>query len=207
MTFWRRKINALYAIFACSFIFSSLAVARVQHALGGKTGMIMYTIQGFKNESGTNAMNFTAEWNYFVNSASSVIVGYRSATNQEEARALYHETYLGTRIFPMTLGIPINSTIATSTVNYRFAFKPFVDTGVAFGRYSIPLVGLDLDTAVFDIASDFIGLFVGGGFFYTLWGNLNVEMNLTYENMTGYNSPVAFDGSNIYVMLGFNYNF
>jgi hypothetical protein len=186
--------------------YSAQVQARPQHSLGAKTGLINYTVQGLANTSASNTLNYTVEWNFFVNTASAVVVGYRSATSQEYSRSLFQETYLATRIFPMSLGVPIQTNIATSTVNYRFAFKPYLDAGAAFGRFSVPFVSKEVDTSVFEIASEYIGLFGGGGFFYEVWGNLNLDMSFTFESMTGFNSPTAFDGTAMYILFGFSYS-
>lgn len=185
---------------------SSLGFSRVQHSLGAKTGMISYTTTGFSPQAATNTMNYTLEWNFFVNTASAVVAGYRSATNVESARSLFQETYLATRIFPMTLGVPVQDNVATSTINYRFAFKPYFDVGGAFGRFSIPFVAEDVTESLYEVASEFIGVFGSAGFFYEVWGNLNLDMSFTFESMTGFNSPTAFDGTAIYILFGFSYN-
>jgi hypothetical protein len=170
----------------------------IRHTVSAGTGLMNYTQAGASPKSGSNTSNFALEWGYFAKKDFQAYAGYRLARDAEKQRVLYQAGGAGARFFPMTLGAPLASYRQLAVLRYDFAFKPYVEGGMSFGRYLVDTV-FTLEAA--DYSSEFFGVSFGGGTVYGLTQRLALDFKVLVEIEQGY-GPLAFQGTTQFVTLG-----
>lgn len=166
-----------------------------------KTGFVSYTIEGFRAKTGTNSTNAAIEYVNHSRKDHGLFFGYRLMQFEGSARSEYQAGYAGYRLYPFTLAVPVQTLVNNSTVNYSFSFMPYFDLSGSVGRRLIETKG---ETGGLEVSSEFYGIGFGTGVQYAAFDFLSFDLGLTYEVMNGF-GPVLMSGTNIMVMLGFNY--
>jgi len=197
-------MRILLAIFILLLPYSTSALeldGSVDQAIIFKTGMVQYSIAGFATAEGENTTNFSLEYVHHSRKDHGLFFGYRLMQFEGSARSEYQAGYFGYRLYPTTLAVPIQSLVNNSTVSYDFTFRPYIDSHVSIGRRLIDARG---ETGGLDISSEFYGFGFGFGLQYAAFDFLSFDIGGIYEVMNGF-GPVLLSGTNIMVMMGFNY--
>ncbi len=193
-----------FLIFGSIFFSNMLEGKDFRSSAAAKIGLLNYTISALEESFVGSELAMGLEWQYFTSKVNMIYLGYRTASDSKTQRTLYQASTFGARFFPITTGVPVESDHGMSKINYDFIFKPYLEGGLALGRYLVQTAG---NPPVYDISSDFLGIALGTGMVIGLFHSLNLDLFLTYESDRGFNSPVAMTASTLHMGLGLVYFF
>lgn len=182
------------------------------YSMSLQTGVMSYTQGGFDGrsetneteislESGFNASNFAAQWEWFHRKNLATFMGYRLAYNPKIKRTQYQAGFGGVRYYLYTPGIPINGQKEFTSYQYNAKFKPYVAAGLSSGRYLARVFG---EKAALDVSSEFYGAMVGIGAQVPVTAQTAAGLDITYEYAKGY-GPLLFNASTFFGLFGLYY--
>ena len=183
-------------LLAIIFINCECAVAEdYNDSLVFKTGAINYQVTGAGERSGANASNISAEWNHFWRKDISMLMGYRTMT-EESGRSQYQAVFGGFRLFMGSLGVPVQGRLSNDYIQYNFTFKPYIEIGGSLGRYLIAT----LSDGLLEYSTEFFGFIFAGGTQFQLVENYAIDLNIGVEQLYGHSSDLAFGATHTQLM-------
>ncbi len=182
------------------------------YSISVQTGVMSYTQGGFAGrsesteteislESGFNASNFAAQWEWFHRKNLATFMGYRLAYSPKIKRTQYQAGFGGVRYYLYTPGIPVNGQNEFTRYQYDAKFKPYVAAGLSSGRYLARVFG---EKAALDVSSEFYGAMLGLGAQVPVTAKTAAGLDITYEYAKGY-GPLLFNASTFFGLFGFYY--
>lgn len=201
----RKNLNILTLSF-----FSAVFAPRYLSAAGSstdafnfRTGLVSYATSGVDPKSGSSVQNMTFEWSRYLRKDSAVQIGYHLMTDSLSGRTQYQSGSLGYRVFPWTLGVPLRQRVMQDTVEYNFFWKPYLDIGISYGRYLISTLGSE--AGLLEASSETLGLPVSAGILVQVMNTIALDMSVSYEQIFGHSSPLAFGATHLGFNVGFVY--
>lgn len=179
------------------------AAKEVDSSVTFRSGFVSYNKKGVLNEQQTNTTNGSLELTRYFKRDLATSIGYRLSQDPATGRTSYQAGFVTLRIFPFTLGAPVESLRGPSLVEYDFRFKPYIDGGLSIGRSLIALRG---EQGVLEVSSEFYGINLGAGSLIRLTKVLALDLGALYEICQGF-GPISYQADNMYAQVGLLYYF
>lgn len=189
------NLRVLFLLLA--FLKAQICLAESENSVALKSGYMNFNISSLIQKNETNFANVSLEWMHYFEKDFASYAGYRIARDTNIGRTIYQAAFFGGRYFPLTLGVPINSYVHQTQVEYNFTYMPYIDVGATLGRYSIDVFA----QGAYELSSEFFGLSVGVGSQFHVLPSINLDIGLTLEQSLGY-SQIVFSAVSVSALVG-----
>lgn len=196
---WKKPRIQLLRVFLITMLLfvGEEGMARVK-SFTFRSGLFNYQQSGIVNQSGSGARYLNFEWCYFNTFYDGTILSYKRVVDDSD-RTLYQAFSTGMRYFPLNGGYSTEYMTDRENITYDMSHSLYLDGGISLGRYLISVFG---NPPIYDLSSDFIGLSLGAGWIYQITSNMSFDLNFNFGYVFGFNSPVAFNATDMSLLLG-----
>ena len=163
-----------------------------------RVGYMSVKSAGVLTNSDTLLSNLQLEYDRMYTPRFDIRIGGRFAQNSKISRMQVEEFLVGTRYYPLSLATDFAGPVASYSLRWKFAYKPYVETQGVFGHYVGSVIG---DPPVYDLASDYMAVGFGAGCKFQIMNGIAIDVGFNYQKGMGV-SVVVLDPTVMHAFVG-----